>query len=96
MYAIRSYYDERGIPVPARHELDVQMRRDARPGGLAEVDAHVDALGPQDLVHDGHAKLHGPHMFGGLIGGQIRHAADVAVGRDHEMAAIVREFVHVV
>ena len=38
---------EGGVPVPAGHDLEMQVRGDARPGGLAQVEPGVDAVGPE-------------------------------------------------
>jgi len=41
---------EVGVALPAGHDVNVQVRLHARPRGLADVDAHIEAVGMIGLL----------------------------------------------
>ena len=69
------------------------MRRDARAGGLAEVQAHVEARRAHHLLQHGLTADEQVHHLGALRGGEFGQFADLAVRQHHQMAGIVRRII---
>ena len=68
----------------------MEMLHDASPGGLAEVDPDVEAVRFHDGPQGGQAALDQFHQVQQLFIDQLGEVADLSVGHNHEVAAVVR------
>src|SRR5438094_9891019 len=57
---------EVGIPVPARHDVTVDVVRDSGARLAPDVDAHVESVGVHDLLQHRHGALDGAHYIRSL------------------------------
>ena len=81
------------VTIPARHNVNVQMSRQAGTGAFAEIDADIETVrfhgkcqGLFGLADEGHHLSH-------FIVGDFFELADVPQRRDKQMAVIVRKAV---
>ena len=72
----------------------MQMLADARTGGLAEIEPHVDALTVKVLLEDSATTLHKVHDFMGFRAGELRQLGNMAVRTNHDVPVIVGIPVH--
>ena len=85
---------EVGVAFPAGDDVLVEVFGEAGAGGSAEVVAEVEAVGVHGGFHDaegGGGELMDVGLF---LGGEFFEVGEVAVGDDHEVAAVVGVAVH--
>lgn len=88
------YSHEGGIPVPAGHQMKMQMLPYAGARGFAEIQADIYALTMKMFFEDNDAFLEHTHHFRGFRRRQIFESHYMPVRTDHNVAIIVWKFVH--
>ena len=85
---------EVGVAVPAGDDVLVEVFCETGTGGAADVIADIEAVGAHILFHDAEGGGGEVGDVGMFFGGELFEVGDVAVGDDHEVAAIVGVAVH--
>lgn len=80
---------EIGVALPTGHDVEVEVFDDAGSGHPAEVESDIESIGAQGLAQGIHAAAGQLHQFEHFVVGEIGEVGDLAVGNDHEMAAVV-------
>jgi len=78
---------------PAWDQVDVEVLRDACPGGAALVDADVDALGGEGSLEDFGSEIDHAPEGGALVGGVVEETGAGFAEGDEKVAAGVGELV---
>ena len=69
--------------------MDVEMPRDPGPSHAAQIEAEVEALGPQRPPQPFGEALQHREQLAPLTRTEVGQGADVPIGRDHEVAVVV-------
>ena len=81
---------EIGIASPARNQVYVQMRIDARPTGRAGINPHIKSLRVVSRRHRRFHLLEHRHQFKQLVIAEILQHAGRAIGNHHQVGGIIR------
>ena len=79
---------------PPGHDVDVEVIRQARTAGGAQVYADVEALGPERVPQPADAPRDGAGDLDLLVGRQLLVVDDLPEGDDHQVPVIVRITIH--
>lgn len=88
------YCYKRGITVPARHEMKMQMLAHARASRLALIQAYIYALAVEMPFQDNGAMLQQCHHLAAFLCCEILKSHYMPVWANHYMPIVVGKFVH--